>query len=134
MTDLAILARDLIRPAFVDAIGAALADPTVPVHASGGPLATRAVAATVAADAAGRAGDAIGPLLAHATNAEPWYRSRVTWGAIVAGIAPLAGLFGTALSPDQQDGAVQALVAAGTLAGAGLALWGRWRARRPIGA
>lgn len=134
MTDLAILARDAMRPVLAQAIGAALADPAVPVQATGGPIAERAVAAAVAGEAADRAGAALAPLLAHATNGEPWYRSRVTWGAIVAGLAPLAGLFGEALSAEHQEGVVQVLVAAGTLAGAGLALWGRWQARRPIGA
>lgn len=74
------------------------------------------------------------PALAHALNAEPWYRSRVTWGALVAGLAPLIGLLvGHELGPDERSMLVDLATAAGTMAGAALALYGRWAAKVPIG-
>ncbi|PPE80588.1 hypothetical protein C3941_08570 [Kaistia algarum] len=70
----------------------------------------------------------------HVTNAEPWYASRVTWGAIIAALAPILGLvLGRTVSVADQASIVEIGTAAGTLAGAGLALYGRWVAKTPIG-
>ena len=74
------------------------------------------------------------PILEHVTNQEPWYQSRVTWGAIVASLSPLLGLiFGSAITAEQQGDLVQVAATVGTLVGAGLTLSGRWVATRPIG-
>ncbi|WEK48511.1 MAG: hypothetical protein P0Y66_11780 [Candidatus Kaistia colombiensis] len=70
------------------------------------------------------------PAVIHAANAEPWYVSRVTWGAIIAALAPILGLvLGHAISAEDQASLGQIAVAIGTLVGAGLTLYGRWRAR-----
>ncbi len=71
--------------------------------------------------------------VAHATNGEPWYRSRVTWGALVAGGASLAGAFGLTLGQEDREVLAGGLAAAGGLVGAALTLYGRWKARRPLG-
>ncbi|WP_336799470.1 hypothetical protein [Kaistia sp. MMO-174] len=74
------------------------------------------------------------PAVIHAANAEPWYVSRVTWGAIIAALAPILGLLlGHSISSEDQATLGQVAVAIGTLAGAGLTLYGRWRARAPLG-
>jgi len=81
-----------------------------------------AIAAAVADEAAAD------PALRHAANSEAWYASRVTWGALIAAIAPILGMvLGRTIGMDDLG------TAAGTLIGAGLALYGRWFARTPIG-
>lgn len=97
----------------------------------GAPLPSEALPALAGSIRSAIAGD---PALAHAVNAEPWYRSRVTWGALVAGLAPLIGfVVGHELGPDERSMLVDLATAAGTMAGAALALYGRWAARVPIG-
>ncbi|MCB8819962.1 hypothetical protein LJD17_05350 [Microvirga rosea] len=77
----------------------------------------------------------VGPIVAHLTNNEPWYQSRVTWGAIIAAASPiLAPIIGRALSPEEQALWTSVLTMVGTGIGAALTLYGRWKARRPIGA
>jgi len=87
-----------------------------------------AIAAAVADEAAAD------PALRHAANSEAWYASRVTWGALIAAIAPILGIvLGRTIGADDQAAIVELGTAAGTLIGAGLALYGRWFARTPIG-
>lgn len=75
----------------------------------------------------------IAPIIEHLTNNEPWYRSNVTWGAIFSitgGITTIGTLW--------VNGVPLSFEAYGTPAmavwGGGQALFGRWIARRPIGA
>lgn len=76
---------------------------------------------------------AVIPDVLHYTNNEPWYQSKVTWGAIIGGATPIIGLIvGTQLTPEEQAAYVQAAVAIGTAVGTVLTLVGRWRARKPI--
>ena len=77
---------------------------------------------------------AVEPAVRHATNGEPWYQSRVTWGAIVSLATPLLALAGWELAADDREAVVSAIVALGPAIGAGLTLYGRWVASRPIGA
>lgn len=70
---------------------------------------------------------------------KPWWRSRAVWGAVVAILAALAGLFGKAISAEQQAEAVNLLMqaidlfaVAGGVGGGALALWGRLRATAVI--
>lgn len=74
----------------------------------------------------------IAPIVANATNNEPWYKSRVYQGLIIAGIGFITARFGgTALDDvDIYNGAVLTVEAlGGLLEGAGLlwAAWGRMR-------
>lgn len=75
----------------------------------------------------------LGPVIANLTNNEPWYQSRVTWGALIAGVAGVLGAFGVAFPEEMQSQVLNAVVAAAPLVGAALALYGRWKARKPIG-
>ncbi|BCP52841.1 hypothetical protein K32_14580 [Kaistia sp. 32K] len=94
-----------------------------PLTAEMAPTITRAIVEEIAAD----------PAVRHATNAEPWYASRVTWGAIIAAAAPIVGLIlGHSLTAEDQASLGEIAVALATLTGAGLALYGRWRARTPL--
>ena len=77
--------------------------------------------------------EAVAPQLEHATNAEPWYRSRVTIGAIVSIAIPLLGAAGISGDVIDADQLTALLVAAGALIGGIITLYGRWAARAPIG-
>lgn len=68
------------------------------------------------------------------TNNEPWYQSRVTWGAIIAVIAGLAGIAGYTFGPDDQAAIVNAIVGITSAVGGLLSWYGRWKATKPIGA
>ncbi len=73
------------------------------------------------------------PVVDHLTNNEPWYRSRVTWGAIGAIVLPLLGVFGVTTDVIDNDTFVALGLATGTVISGFLTLYGRWKATRPIG-
>lgn len=73
------------------------------------------------------------PAVAHATNTEPWYQSRVTWGAIGAIVLPLIGFFGVTSDIISLDEFVVGGMALGSAVSGALTLYGRWKARKPIG-
>jgi hypothetical protein len=73
----------------------------------------------------------VGPVVEHLTNNEPWFRSRVTLGAIASILSGVLGLFGYAVGVEE---ILPILVGLGPIIGGGLALYGRWAARKPIGA
>lgn len=77
---------------------------------------------------------AVEPVIAHATNSEPWYQSRVTWGAIASIALPLLGAFGVTTDVISADQFVALGLALGTAAGGVLTLYGRWVAKKPLGA
>lgn len=70
----------------------------------------------------------LAPVIAHATNTEPWYQSRVTWGAILAAAAPIAVAFGFDISWINSE----TLAAIGAGVGAVVTIYGRWVARKPL--
>ena len=74
------------------------------------------------------------PVVDHLTNNEPWYRSRVTWGALGAIALPLLGFIGVGSDVISMDEFVAGGLALGTMASGALTLYGRWKARKPIGA
>lgn len=78
--------------------------------------------------------DAVTPLIDHATNNEPWYQSRVTWGAIAAIAVPLLGVVGVGSDIITAEELTVWGMAAGSAAGGVLTLYGRWRAKKPMGA
>ena len=74
----------------------------------------------------------LAPVLVNQTNNEPWYQSRVTWGAIAAilgGLGTMAGLVGSRdFSPELWFGSLSSV-------GGGFGtLYGRWMAKKPLGA
>jgi hypothetical protein len=77
--------------------------------------------------------DQVQPVVDHLTNQEPWYRSRVTWGAIASIALPLLGAFGVSSDIIDADQFVALGLAVGTAAGGLLTLYGRWAAKKPIG-
>lgn len=78
----------------------------------------------------------IAPIIVNQANAEPWYQSRVTWGVIIAGASTILKPFVGELPIDAQQTAdiVNALATAGQAIGFGLTLYGRWIAKKPLGA
>lgn len=82
----------------------------------------------------------ITPEIIAATNNEPWYQSRVMWGSIVAIAAPvvaplLSWVIGetVVITDEEQEAIASALTAFGAAVGGLLAIYGRFRARKPIG-
>jgi hypothetical protein len=75
----------------------------------------------------------VAPIVANATNSEPWYKSRVTLGALMAAIAGVMGIFGFTLEPEDQSRILDLVVAIGPVVGGAIALYGRWVAKKPIG-
>jgi hypothetical protein len=73
------------------------------------------------------------PEVQHLTNQEPWYKSRVTWGALVSALAGILGALGYALAPETMDTLISLGLALGAVVGACVTLYGRWQARVPIG-
>jgi hypothetical protein len=67
------------------------------------------------------------------SNAEPWYLSRVTWGALVTLATPLLAWAGWTLEPDDREAIVTAALLVGPALGGCLTLYGRWAAQAPIG-
>ncbi|NKN33968.1 hypothetical protein [Marichromatium bheemlicum] len=63
------------------------------------------------------------------TSAKPWWRSRAVIGVLVVVLAQIASAAGIALDT---TALTDALVALASLGGAGMALWGRVRARVPL--
>lgn len=76
--------------------------------------------------------DEITPVVKHLTNNEPWYQSRVTWGAIIAVSGPVLSLVGVSADVIDPDLAVSISTATVSLVGGALTLYGRWRARKPL--
>jgi hypothetical protein len=80
---------------------------------------------------------ALGPIIdevVHSTNAEPFYQSRVFWGSLVAigsiGLSYFKIDFPTAMQGQITDAIMTAIPIAGSL----YALYGRFRATKPLGA
>lgn len=79
--------------------------------------------------------DQVTPLVVNATNNEPWYQSRVTIGNYVAMAATVVGpLIGHQFDADEQVLITSCITGAGVVAGAALSLYGRWKAKKPLGA
>ncbi|SMD18403.1 hypothetical protein [Rhizobium sp. RU36D] len=109
----------ILKAAIVAGVAAAVARPEVAADKSAVPEIAESVAAKIE------------PVIEYAANAEPWYQSNVTWGAIMTIIAS-AGTIGGLLQSGVTDGEAYA-TAAGALIGAAWTLYGRWVAKRPLG-
>lgn len=113
--------KSLVRNVIMDAVSATVARPDVPAKPDAvGPI-VEAVSREVA------------PLVANATNSEPWYQSRVTIGALVSIIIPLLGFLGISSDVIDPDQLTALIMAGGALFGGLFSLYGRWKAKRPIG-
>lgn len=74
--------------------------------------------------------------VAHVTNTEPWYQSRVTIGNYIAIAAAIAGVFGVVVEQDSiltwtEIIYLGAPVVVG-VAGSAFSLYGRWKAKKPL--
>lgn len=76
---------------------------------------------------------AVVPAILSATNNEPWYQSRVTIGAIVSIAIPILGLIGIKSDVIDANQLTALLVAAGSVVGGIITIYGRWKAKTPIG-
>jgi hypothetical protein len=115
--------RNIVAAAVVTGVTSAVSNPETAAQQGDRPIITQEVMKRVE------------PIIASATNNEPWYQSRVTWGAILAGVAGVLGVFGKAelLPAELQGRIVDGIVAAGPLIAMGVVLYGRYVARKPIG-
>jgi hypothetical protein len=75
--------------------------------------------------------NAVAPVIEHLTNNEPWYQSRVTWGAVFAILGGIATI-GTAAANGETSAEVYTTAGMSILGGLGT-LYGRWAARKPLG-
>jgi hypothetical protein len=73
----------------------------------------------------------LAPVIEHLTNNEPWYQSRVTWGAVFAILGGVATI-GTAAANGETSMEVYSPAGMSILGGLGT-LYGRWKARKPLG-
>jgi hypothetical protein len=80
--------------------------------------------------------DKLGPLILNATNNEPWWASRVIWGALLAAAGtiaqPLTG-YGLGIDEVKTKEIVDALATGGQVVGLALVIIGRLTTRKPIG-
>lgn len=91
------------------------------------------VADAVAPQVAREIAEAVKPVLANATNSEPWYRSRIYIGLIAAGLGAIAQHFGVQISgadvqlvTDSIPELVQLGGSAAEILGLLYAAYGRW--------
>lgn len=76
----------------------------------------------------------ITPVLVHATNSERWFESRVTIGNYVAlGSTIIGPLVGHQFDADEQATITALVTGVGVVAGAAFSLYGRWKAKKPLG-
>lgn len=72
----------------------------------------------------------LAPVLVNMTNNEPWWQSRVTWGAIAAILGGLGTMAGLIAARDWTPNLW--LTALGGVGGGVGTLYGRWVAKKPL--
>ncbi len=77
------------------------------------------------------AAEKLAPILVNNNNQEPWYKSRVTWGAIASVLTGVGTL--TTMVVNRDFSPDTAYIALGSIGGGVLTLYGRWMARTPLG-
>lgn len=106
-----------LKAKITTAVNTAVNDPQVPAE----PAAAQAIISQLAL---------LIPQILNSTNSEPWYQSRVTWGALLSLVGIILGLLGINFDVTKQT-MVAALCV--PLAGAAITLYGRWKAKHPLG-
>lgn len=106
-----------IKAQMADAVTSAVSDPKVQAELSAVPAIIDALTPVV---------DAI----LHSTNNEPWWQSRIIWGQIITAAGLAAAGFGVTLNASTQELLVSLAV---PLAGIAVTLYGRLRAKKPLG-
>lgn len=72
------------------------------------------------------------PDVARLSTPIPWHQSHAIWGALVAGLAPILGLLGYALTADDAQKVVTGLVAVSSGVGMIVSIYGRLTTTRAI--
>lgn len=103
------------------AVKKTIADPSVPAAPEAAPAIIDAVM------------NKIIPTVLHATNQEPWYQSRVFWSAVLSIIVAICGLFGLTVDADAQSKILSLIMAIIPAVSAGIALYSRYFAKKPLG-
>lgn len=67
-------------------------------------------------------------------DVKSWLASRAVWGGIIAVLSALAGLFGYTVAETDQVALVEAIAGIGAAVGGVIAIWGRIKATKKIGA
>lgn len=106
----------------------AIKDPAVPVTAP------ETLAPAAARQVEHRVMDEVAPIVQNLTNNEPWYRSRVTWGALVAIALPLLRAIGVNTDLIDQGSVVDIIMSLVAAAGGLYVLYGRYVGKKPLGA
>ena len=65
-------------------------------------------------------------------DTKAWYESKSVWGGLLAVVAGIAGVFGYAVSPEDQAVLAEAAVSIVSVAGGLLAVFGRIKASKAI--
>jgi hypothetical protein len=106
----------LLLPKLLDVVFDKLREKDVPV--------TREELRPVVAKALNEAGT--DPVVENETNQEPWYKSRVKLGLLLAGVTYILQFFGFELPTEFAQSVVDTVLQGGTLVGIVVALWGRF--------
>ena len=70
------------------------------------------------------------PIILNSTNNEPWYQSRVLWGQVLS----VGGIISAGLGVQFNASTQQVLVSLiPSLIGVGITLYGRFKAKKPLG-
>lgn len=72
------------------------------------------------------------PDVARLSTPIPWHQSHAIWGALVAGLAPILGLLGYALTPEDAQNLVTGFVAVSSGVGMVVSIYGRLTTTRAI--
>lgn len=107
-------------------VAAAVSDVVALPNVNADPSAVPAITAAVM--------DEVQPRIEYLTNTEAWWQSRTTVGALIIIVSRLLAHFGHDIPADLHGAVLDLIIAFGPYFGAGLALWGRWISKKPMGA
>lgn len=109
-----------------DVVVKSIQDPETDLESSSPHLTASEIAQQVAS--------AVDAVVAHLSDNEPWYQSRVVWGSIISLGGTIAALFGLNVSQEVQANYTSlAVILAPVVVGGATALYGRYFARKPLG-
>jgi hypothetical protein len=130
------MAQSTVTKADLGRIVSAAMDAVTTVAAQPNDLSVSAVADSKS-DIKAEMKDEVASVIAHVTNSEPWYQSRVTLGSLAVLVAMGAGVLGYTIDPETQGKAIDAIITLSPLivaaAGGAFSLYGRWVAKKPLG-
>ncbi|ENN86092.1 hypothetical protein RHSP_32190 [Rhizobium freirei PRF 81] len=110
-----------IKSQMAAAVAATVVDPNVQAEKSSIPALIEALTPVA---------ESVANSILHSTNNEPWWQSRIIWGQIITAAGLAAAGFGVTVNASTQELLVSLAV---PLAGIAVTLYGRLRAKKPIG-